>query len=97
MLVDKDGLWYQVLKARYGEEGGRLKEGRMDSSVWWRMLSAIRSGFGLGKGGWFEENVCRVVGGGSNTYFWVDNWVGAHPYMCIFHAYSIWLKINGRQ
>ena len=22
MLVDKDGLWYRVLKARYGEEGG---------------------------------------------------------------------------
>nr|ABE79576.2 RNA-directed DNA polymerase (Reverse transcriptase) [Medicago truncatula] len=27
MLVDKEGLWYRVLKARYGEEGGRLKEG----------------------------------------------------------------------
>jgi hypothetical protein len=22
MLVDKNGLWYRVLKARYGEEGG---------------------------------------------------------------------------
>jgi len=28
MLVDKDGLWYRGLKARYEEEGGRLKEGR---------------------------------------------------------------------
>ena len=27
MLVEKEGLWYQVLKARYGEEGGHLKEG----------------------------------------------------------------------
>jgi len=27
MLVDKDDLWYRVLKARYGEEGGRLKVG----------------------------------------------------------------------
>ena len=25
MLVDKDGLWYSVLKARYGEEGGDLR------------------------------------------------------------------------
>jgi len=22
MLVDKEGLWYRVLQARYGEEGG---------------------------------------------------------------------------
>jgi len=62
MLVDKEGLWYRVLKARYEEEGGRLKEGRRDSSVWWRMLSAIRSGVGSGEGGWFEENVRRLVG-----------------------------------
>lgn len=27
MLVDKDGLWYSVLKARYGEEGGGLRRG----------------------------------------------------------------------
>jgi hypothetical protein len=26
MLVNKEGLWYRVLQARYGEEGGRLKE-----------------------------------------------------------------------
>jgi len=24
MLVDKEGLWYRVLKARYGEVGGGL-------------------------------------------------------------------------
>ena len=71
MLVDKDGLWYRVLKARYGEEGWRLLEGGGDSSVWWRTLC----GQGLGVGSWFEDNVCRVVGGGSTTYFWLDNWV----------------------
>lgn len=42
MLADKDGLWYRVLKAIYREEGGRLKEGGRDSSVWWRMISGIR-------------------------------------------------------
>ena len=26
-LLDKEGLWYRVLKAKYGEVGGRLKEG----------------------------------------------------------------------
>jgi len=34
---------------------------------------------GLGAGSWFEDNVRRVVGGGSNTYFWLDNWVGGAP------------------
>jgi len=97
MLVDKEGLWYRVLKARYGEEGGRLKEGRRDSSVWWRMLSAIRSGVRSGEGAslrrtsveWLVEGVAHIFG-------WTTGW-GAHPYMCVFHAYSIWLKINGRR
>ena len=79
MLVDKDGLWYRVLKARYGEEGGRLKEGGGDSSVWWRMICGIRNSAGLGVGSWFEDNVRRVVGGGTGTYFWLDNWVGETP------------------
>jgi len=74
MLVDKNGLWYRALKARYREEGGRLKEGERDSSVWWRMLSGIRSGVGVEN--WFEDNIHRVVGEGSSTYFWLDNWVG---------------------
>jgi len=27
MLVDREGLWYRMLKARYGKEGGYLKKG----------------------------------------------------------------------
>nr|ABN07920.1 hypothetical protein MtrDRAFT_AC151523g32v2 [Medicago truncatula] len=27
MLVDREGLWYHVLVARYGEVGGRLEAG----------------------------------------------------------------------
>jgi len=33
----------RVLKARYGEEGGRLKEGGRHSSNWWRMLCGVHS------------------------------------------------------
>jgi len=76
MLVDKEGLWYRVLKARYGEVGGRLKEGGRDSSLWWRMISSIRRGVGVWEGGWFEDNVRRVVGGGGSTFLWSDNWFG---------------------
>lgn len=50
---------------------GRLREGGRDSSVWWRMLSDIQCGVGLGVESWFEDNIRRVVGGGSSTYFWV--------------------------
>jgi len=79
MLIDREGLWYRVLKVRYGEEGGRLKEGGGDSSVWWRMLCGIRRGAGLGEGSWFEDNVRRVFGTGNNTYFLLDNWLGGAP------------------
>jgi len=41
MLVDKEGLWYRVLKARYRKKGGQLKDGGGVSSVWWRMLCGI--------------------------------------------------------
>jgi len=50
MLVDKDGLWYRVLKARYGEEGDRLMDGGGDSSVWWKMICSVCSGAGSGVG-----------------------------------------------
>jgi len=79
MLVDKEGLWYRVLKARYGEEMGRLKEGGRDSLLWWRMVSSIRRGVGMVEGCWFEDNVRKVVGGGGSTFFWIYNWVGGVP------------------
>ena len=73
MLGEKDILWYRVLKARYEEEGERLKEGGRESSSWWRMMCDIRNGVGLGVGSWFDDNLRRVVGGGRDTYFWTDN------------------------
>jgi len=79
MLGEKDILWYRVLKARYEQEGERLKEGGRESSSWWRMMCGIRNGVGLGVGSWFDDNLRRVVGGGRDTYFWTDNWVGGVP------------------
>jgi len=46
------------------------------------MISGIRSGVRFGEGSWFEENVRRVVGRGSITYFLLDNWVGGAP-LCV--------------
>ena len=79
-IVDGEGgLWYRVLKARYGEVGGRIREGGRDSSVWWTMLCRIREGDGEGPGTWFDDNIRRVVGHGQDTLFWYDKWLGDTP------------------
>ncbi|MCI64663.1 non-LTR retrotransposon transposase, partial [Trifolium medium] len=51
MLVDRGGLWFRVLAARYGVERGRLKAGGRNGSPWWREIVRIRDGVdGLGGG-----------------------------------------------
>ncbi|CAJ2646720.1 unnamed protein product [Trifolium pratense] len=75
LLVDREGLWYRVLVARYGVEGGRLREGGQRGSVWWREVARIREGVGESEGSWFGEHVLRRVGNGSDTLFWTDPWV----------------------
>lgn len=76
MLVDRAGLWYMVLVARYGEEDGTILEGGRRASVWWRELVRVRdSGRGVG-GGWFRDNVSKIVGNVRDTYFWTDTWLG---------------------
>ncbi|MCI64924.1 putative non-LTR retroelement reverse transcriptase related, partial [Trifolium medium] len=51
MLVDREGLWFRVLAARYGVERGRLREGGLRGSVWWREVVRIRDGGGDAGGG----------------------------------------------
>ncbi|XP_024628914.1 uncharacterized protein [Medicago truncatula] len=79
LLTEKGGLWYRVLKSRYGEVGGRIREGGSDSSAWWRMMCRLREGIGEGVGNWFEDNIRRVVRDGRNTLFWYDRWIGDVP------------------
>ena len=50
--MDKEGLWYRVLKARYGEVGGRIREGDRYALVWWNMICRVRDGVGEGVGRW---------------------------------------------
>jgi len=56
MLTDKEGLWYRVLKVRYGEVGGDCKREGGNISSWWRMLSRVREGVGEGVRRWFDDN-----------------------------------------
>jgi len=57
--------------ARYGEEGGRLKEDA--GFAWWRDVVEICGGMGLGVASGFKNNLQRLVGDGACTYFWIDN------------------------
>ncbi|GAU14707.1 hypothetical protein TSUD_203560 [Trifolium subterraneum] len=61
MLVDKEGLWFRVLVARYGDERGRLCAGGVRGSSWWREVARIRDGGGEAEGGWFGEHISRQV------------------------------------
>jgi len=70
MLEEKDTLWFRVLSARYGVDGGRLVGGGRGSSLWWRDVHA------LGNEGWFRDHVSRSVGNGNHTLFWMDVWFG---------------------
>ncbi|KAK2396169.1 hypothetical protein QL285_057836 [Trifolium repens] len=76
MLVDREGLWFRVLVARYGLEHGRLREGGRGGSAWWREIVRIRDGVGGLRDGWFGESVTRRVGDGSDTFFCSDPWLG---------------------
>ncbi|XP_045791761.1 uncharacterized protein LOC123886488 [Trifolium pratense] len=79
MLVDREGLWFRVLAARYGEEGGRLRDRGRRGSLWWREIVSIRDGVGEPGGGWFGEHVVRRVGDGLDTFFLTDPWVDETP------------------
>ena len=79
LLLEKEALWYRLLKVRYGEEGGRLRDGGRQSPVWWRTMCNVRDGVGEGVGNWFEDNIRRVVGDGRDTFFWYDEWIEDTP------------------
>jgi hypothetical protein len=80
MLVDRSGLWYRVLGARYGVSEGRVRSGGRGASLWWKEISRLWDGSGEGEGrGWFAEGVERRVDEGVDTVFWSDPWLGGVP------------------
>ncbi|MCI73145.1 hypothetical protein A2U01_0094409, partial [Trifolium medium] len=79
MLVDREGMWFRVLAARYGVEDGRLRDGGRRGSSWWRELASIREGGGEPWGRWFGEHVSERVRDRSDTFFWTDPWVDGTP------------------
>ncbi|MCH86955.1 RNA-directed DNA polymerase (Reverse transcriptase), partial [Trifolium medium] len=85
MLVDRGGLWFTVLAARYGVERGCLREGGRSASSWWREIARICDGVGDLGGGWFGECVTKKVGDGLDTFFWTDPWLGGIPFSAAYY------------
>ncbi|XP_024626681.1 uncharacterized protein [Medicago truncatula] len=75
VLEDRESLWNVVLRAKYGEVGGRVWFCEGVGSIWWRHLNHIRSGVGLVDATWLLDNIVRKVGDGCTTTFWEDPWL----------------------
>jgi hypothetical protein len=46
-----------------------IRDGGKLGSVWWRQLVGIRRGEEMVVGRWFDDNLVRVVGDGTRTFF----------------------------
>jgi len=79
MLIDREGYWYRVFVARYGEEAGRLEVGGRSCFSWWREVARIMDDVDEEGDGWFAERVSKKLGDGVGTFFWYDRWLGGIP------------------
>jgi hypothetical protein len=79
LLEERESLWNVVIRAKYGEEGGRVRFREGVGSVWWRNINQIRMGAGLIDSRWLVDNIIRRVGDGRDTLFWVDPWLDECP------------------
>jgi len=75
MVVDREGLWFRVLTARYGGVGGRFQSCSSHGSVWWKDIVYICDGSSSVLGSWFSDNLRLRVGTGVTILFWLDRWV----------------------
>ena len=70
VLEERESLWSLVLRAKYGEEGGRVRFSEGVGSIWWRHQNQVRVGVGMADARWLVDNIVRKVGDGSTTLFW---------------------------
>jgi len=57
VLEERDSLWGLVLRAKYGEECGRVRFAEGVGLIWWRHLNQIRLGVGLADATWLVDNI----------------------------------------
>ncbi|AES89497.1 hypothetical protein MTR_4g076130 [Medicago truncatula] len=80
MVVDREGLWFRVLSARYGGVEGRLQPCGREGSVWWKDIASIRDGSSSMLGSWFLDSLRLRLGNGVDTLLWLDRWVSDVPF-----------------
>ncbi|GAU40836.1 hypothetical protein TSUD_287740 [Trifolium subterraneum] len=80
LLEEGDSFWCEVLRAKYGQMGGRVCFSEGVGSSWWRTLNQIRDGVGLMDSRWLKDNIITKVGDGRNTLFWTEPWLEDCPF-----------------
>ena len=55
VLEERKSLWSLVLRAKYGEVGGRVRFCEGVGSIWWCNINQIRSGLGLADARWLVD------------------------------------------
>lgn len=68
MIHERGKLWYKILWTKYGS---RIPS---KSSTWWKDLN--KCCVGVAAVNWFESYLCRRIGGGDATLFWLEDWHG---------------------
>jgi len=63
VLEERESLWFKVLSACYGVDGGWLLGGGREASLWWRDVHV------LCREEWFSDHVGRYFGSGKHTFF----------------------------
>jgi hypothetical protein len=87
--MEKESLWYKILKWKYGEVDGKIRMGSRLTSTWLRDIGRVED-IGMGNNyRWFEEHISRVMGEGEETSFWSDTWVGGPLKRRFDRLYSI--------
>jgi len=57
---------------------------RGEGLVWWQTIKNVKDCVGQVDLGWLLDNICRQVGDGVSTLFWVDPWLEGKPLCSVF-------------
>jgi len=70
----EEGLWGEVLSARYGDwRNLNVNMVQSKQSQWWKDLCKVCGNEQQGK--WFDSRLLWSLGDGRNVKFWKDRWV----------------------
>lgn len=90
ILVEKDNLWFRLLKERYGNFNYNILSNSYVSnmvmrkqSLWWRDISGIGT-VSNPDVNWFNESIHGKVGEGNIIKLWKQVWINLKPLDVVF-------------